>query len=92
LPTEFSPIFREFLEIPLDLEESVFIGFLFTAELRYIYNDKITISQFDLPRIFFKFRNVKYIVLLLIMIVLGQRRIKEVEQYQKIINEEAEKQ
>jgi hypothetical protein len=37
-------------------------------------------------------QRIKYIVLLVIMIVLGQRRIKEVEQYQKLINEEAENQ
>jgi hypothetical protein len=34
-PTEFSPIFREFLEILLDLQKSVFVIFLFTVELRY---------------------------------------------------------
>jgi hypothetical protein len=35
IPTEFSPIFREFLEILLDLQKSVFVSFLFTVELRY---------------------------------------------------------
>jgi hypothetical protein len=35
IPTEFSPILREFLEILLDLQKSVFVSFLFTVELRY---------------------------------------------------------
>jgi hypothetical protein len=31
MPTEFSPIFREFLEILLDLQKSVFVSFLFAS-------------------------------------------------------------
>jgi hypothetical protein len=35
MPTELSPIFRELLEILLDLQKSVFVSFLFTVELSY---------------------------------------------------------